>query len=210
MRSLYKNLTYKTPVIIAALATVLAISACNKVDEETEEELAIEIDLDDGTSVSTSTSNSSNGSSTSISSNNGNSSSSSSSSTSSSSDGKFSLKANGVDINIDIPKSIIEKSNRSDDLYPGSKIRGVNVNSQTQNNNGNSSGKGQVEIKFFAPDKPATVADWFVKKFEKEGGSAKRTGTNVSGKTDDGKDYNLTVTSDGEGSSAVLAFSGDS
>ena len=179
MRPLYKYSYEKSPMIIALSASLLFITACSNTNQESEEEIEIKIDLDDGTNES---------------------------SASSVKDGKFSLKANGIDINIDIPQSIIEKSNRSDDLYPGSKIRAINVNAQGDDK---TSGKGQVEITFFAPDTPKKVAQYFANKFKDEGGSASLSGTNVSGKTKDGQDYKLSLKPDGNGSKGVLAITGD-
>lgn len=184
-------------MVIALSASLLFFTACSRTDQESEEEVEINIDLDDGTNESTDTlGNSRNSDAVNI----------PESSASSVKDGKFSLKANGIDINIDIPQSIIEKSNRSDDLYPGSKIRAINVNAQGDDK---TSGKGQVEITFFAPDEPKKVAQYFTNKFKDEGGSASLSGTSVSGKTKDGQDYKLTLNSDGNGSKGVLAITGD-
>lgn len=182
MRPLYKYSYEKSPMIIALSASLLFITACSNTNQESEEEIEIKIDLDDGTNES---------------------------SASSVKDGKFSLKANGIDINIDIPQSIIEKSNRSDDLYPGSKILGVDINSSSNNNDGSSEAKAVVNLKFFAPDEPKKVAQYFADKFKDEGGSASLRGTSVSGKTKDGQDYKLTLNPDGNGSRGVLAITGD-
>lgn len=190
----------------------LSLLACASEDDtvdKIEEDVELEISLGDGenssTSISTSTVNGK--STTSVSTSTGESSSASSSS--STSDGKFSLKADGVDIKIDLPKSLIEKSQKSDDLYPGSKILGVDINSTSNNDNGSSESKAVVNVKFFAPDEPRKVAQYFANKFKDEGGSASLNGTNVSGKTKDGQDYKLTLDPDGNGSRGLLAITGN-
>lgn len=206
-----KSISNKALTIISVTAMSISLMACAKKDEtsdKTEEDVALEISLGDGESSSTSVSTSTvNGkSTTSISTNTGNSSSASSST--SSSDGKFSLKADGIDINIDLPQSLLEKSQQSDDLYPGSKILGVDINSSSNNNDGSSEAKAVVNLKFFAPDEPKKVAQYFADKFKEEGGSASLSGTNVTGKTKDGQDYKLTLNPDGNGSKGLLAITG--
>ncbi len=173
---------------------IISLSACTKENENTdtvEEDVELEILLDDdgGSKTSVNISTDGKASNTSI------------------ADGKFSLKADGVDINIDLPKALLEKSNRSDDLYPGSKILGVDINSS--NDNSSSETKAVVNLKFFAPDEPKKVAQYFANKFKDEGGSASLNGTNVSGKTKDGQDYKLSLNPDGNGSKGVLAITGD-
>lgn len=193
---------------ITVSAMSLSLLACNAQEEKAQDvELDISIGEGENSSTSVSTSTVNGKSTTSVSSSTGNSSSASSSS--STSDGKFSLKADGVDINIDLPQSIIEKSQKSDDLYPGSKILGVDIESSSKSNNGASKGKAIVNLKFFAPDEPAKVAQYFADKFKKEGGSATLSGTNVAGKTKDGQDYKLTLDADGDGSKGLLAITGN-
>lgn len=206
-----KYISYKIQTLTAVSAAILSLSACQKADQDSAEDENVElnISLGDGNSTSVSTSTNADGTtSTSVNSSNSNGTSSSSAS-SSSGDGKFSLKGNGFDINIDIPQSIIEKSGNSDDLYPGAVVTNVDISSNSSSNNGNSSSNGAVNLKFFAPDEPAKVAQYFADKFKKEGGSATLSGTNVAGKTKDGQDYKLTLDADGDGSKGLLAITGN-
>ncbi len=207
-----KSISNKAHTGISISLMSLSLMGCASEDDaadKTGEDVELEISLGDGenssTSVSTSTVNGK--STTSVSTSNGNSSSASSSS--STSDGKFSLKADGVDINIDLPQSLLKKSQQSDDLYPGSKILGVDINSESKNNNGSSDSKAVVYLKFFAPDEPQKVAQYFADKFKDEGGSASLSGTSVSGKTKDGQDYKLTLDADGNGSRGLLKITGN-
>ncbi len=211
-----KSMSTTALKIISVTAMSISLLACKAKDgapDTIEEDVALEISLGDGgnssTSVSTSTVNGK--STTSISTNTGHSNSlaSSASTSSSTGDGKFSLKASGVDINIDLPKSVLKKSQQSDDLYPGSKILGVDINSSSSNNYGSSKAMAVVNLKFFAPDKPKKVAQYFANKYKNDGGSATLSGTNVSGKTKDGQEYKLTLNPDGNGSNGLLVITGD-
>lgn len=176
--------------LIFIMMPIIALSACTKKDE-VKEDVELEISLDDEKGSKTSVNISTDGHV----------------SKASQADGKFSLKADGIDINIDLPKALLDKSNSSDDLYPGSKILGVDINST--NNNGSSSSKSVVNMKFFAPAEPKKVAQYFANKFKDEGGSASLNGTSVSGKTQDGQDYKITLNPDGKGSKGVLKIIGD-
>ena len=179
-----------TIAFVSASALALSLSSCtnakNEDGNDIEKDVELEIDLSGGD-------DSSSGSS------------SSSSTSSSAGNGKLSLKSDGINIDIDIPKAALEKGRNSDDLYPGSKITGVNVTS----NSADLKNSGVVNIKFTAPDSPEKVAEWFAKKFEDEGGSASRDGTNVSGQTGDEQDYDLSVNANGNGSNGVLVIKGD-
>lgn len=205
----------KSPTLLAACAVMLAFSACGEVGSSSADETFKDDNIEqnssggdsstsNSTSVSTTT-NSDGTSSTSINSSNGNNSSSSSSSSSNTSDdGKFSLNVNGTDLSLVVPNAVINAAQNNNDLYPGAKITGVNVNANSNGNNGSS----VVDINFTAPDEPNTVAEYFVKKFKDEGGSATQSGSTVTGKTKEKQDYTLTISPNGNGSRGRLSVNG--
>lgn len=198
-----KKFIVRTSTILTASATILALSACKPANDQSSED--IELDISTGDTPDTpDVPAPPNGRDT----NSGSASSSSSSASTAQADGKFSLKINGTEINVDLPKNILKDGAKSDDLYPGARITGVNVSSNNNNDNGTSSSSSLVNMTFTAPDAPDQVANYFVKKFKDEGGTASRQGTTVSGKTGDNQDYILKLTPNGRGSNASLSVTG--
>jgi hypothetical protein len=74
-------------------------------------------------------------------------------------DGKFSIKAPGVDLKFDIPDALAERAEiqgNSDILYPGAKLGGMHVEGGTDGGKG-----GGVELRFASTDAPDKVAAWY-------------------------------------------------
>jgi len=203
MQKLSNQSKFSKYIILFTTSTALSLSACKKTENaasEYDEESNISIDIDeDGVAIEASGD---------FTDDNRSASSSTSTSSSSSKNGKFSLNADGFNLDIDIPQSFIKKSKSNDGLYPGSEIRNVNVNTHSNNDNGKSYERAEVRLEFTAPDNSNKVANWFVKKFKEEGGTAKRNGNTVSGQTDEGKDYNLTLNPNGNRTNGVLHITG--
>lgn len=196
-----KKFTVRTSIILTASAAILALSACKPSDNQSGEddvEMDIKIDTPDTPTPPNTPDSSSNSAS----------SSSNSSTVTTNGNSKFALKINGTEINVNLPKDVLNDGAKSDDLYPGAKITGINVSSNNDNDNGNRSSSSLVNMEFTAPDAPDKVANYFVKKFKDEGGTASRQGTTVSGKTEDGQDYILKLTPNGSGSNALLSVTG--
>ncbi|WOE74509.1 hypothetical protein [Alterisphingorhabdus coralli] len=115
----------------------------------------------------------------------------------------FSIKAEGFSMEIDLPLDEVDSEDakgHAEGLYPGSKVKGIAIESK-QTDEG---GETVVAIDFEAPASRDEVADWFVSKISKEGGSASRDGDTISGKMDDGQDYTLTLTEDGDKTKGIL------
>jgi hypothetical protein len=74
-------------------------------------------------------------------------------------DGKFSIKAPGIDLKLDIPDALAERAEVQGDsniLYPGAKLGGMHVEGGTGGGNG-----GAVELRFASADAPDKIAAWY-------------------------------------------------
>lgn len=170
---------------IMCAACALTLSGCKQVEDAGSE--------DDTASESSSTS-------------------SSSASVSSSSDGEdsvaFSINTDGFSVDVDVPIDDITTDNangRAEGLYPGSKVTGINIES----NNQNGKSQSQVAIRFTAAASKETVADWFMVQMPEQGGTAARKGNIISGTTDDGEPYVLTLNEAGDSTKGVLKINTD-
>ncbi len=75
-------------------------------------------------------------------------------------EGRFSIKAPGFDMKIDIPAGVTSHGDSENDtLYPGSTLSGMHV----EGSKGGADGKGNagIELRFTTPDAPAKVAAWY-------------------------------------------------
>jgi hypothetical protein len=160
----------KPLLIVPALALVLALSGCGNKD-----------DGKDGTTVSINAKDE-NGSDVAI-----------------NADGKtgqVTVNAPGFKANVSLPKVMLDNADFDIDgveLYPASKIRSLNVVADK------SDGKeaGNVKLIFDAPADPATVKTWFAKEFADKSVTASETPTGLTGKTDDGDAFTITLAPDG-------------
>ncbi|MES2755055.1 MAG: hypothetical protein V4659_10360, partial [Pseudomonadota bacterium] len=95
-----------------------------------------------------------------------------------------------------LPKFDISAENLDLDgvkLFPGSTVRGVNVDAnETPQNDG-----GTVRISFASPATPAAVRDHFRKQFADAGFKVADAGTGMTGTTKDNKPVTLTLSADG-------------
>jgi hypothetical protein len=117
--------------------------------------------------------------------------------------GKFELKLpGGIEANVKVPGGMVDKADFDIDgvgLYPGAKVGSVNVKALSGKGQGN--GSATVRIGFSAPADAAAVADWYQQQFEAKKVPVTRRGETLSGKTEDGDDFTLTVARDGAGAS---------
>jgi ABC-type glycerol-3-phosphate transport system substrate-binding protein len=115
--------------------------------------------------------------------------------------GKFDLKMpGGIEANVTVPGGMIDKTDFDIDgvgLYPGAKVGAVNVKALT--GKGDASGSATVKIGFSAPADAAAVADWYQQQFEAKKIAVTRKGETLSGKTQDGEDFTLTLVQSGAG-----------
>ncbi|MEO1045512.1 MAG: hypothetical protein AAFX04_08750 [Pseudomonadota bacterium] len=132
----------------------------------------------------------------------------------SSKDGKeeslsFSIDTDGFSMDIDLPIDEIttdDANGRAEGLYPGSRVNGINIDS----NSNNGASQSVVSIRFTAPADADSVADWFVSKMSEDGATARRNGNRIIGKTNDGEDYTITLEPSGDSTRGELRIlSGD-
>ncbi|MEM1132903.1 MAG: hypothetical protein AAGH53_08205 [Pseudomonadota bacterium] len=115
----------------------------------------------------------------------------------------FSIEADGFSMDLDLPIDAIsteDANGRAEGLYPGSKVTGIAIESDSDGDGSQS----QVAIKFTAPAGKEEVADWFLTQIPEDGGTAERKGAGVSGTTDDGQAYTLTLDESGAKTKGVL------
>lgn len=117
-------------------------------------------------------------------------------------DGKGQVTLNlpgGIGASVSVPTEIMDGAHMEIDgvgLYPGGKIGRLNVKDQGAG--------GLVAIAFSAPADPATVADWYEKQFAAQQRVVARTGTTLTGVTEDGDPFTLVITADGSGARGVM------
>ncbi|MEO9467673.1 hypothetical protein [Parasphingorhabdus sp.] len=104
-------------------------------------------------------------------------------------EGKFSIKAEGFSLDVDIPSISID----SDDfdlnnvtLYPGTKVTGMKI--EDVDGEG-----GKVILDFVAPAGTDVLLPWFETKMAKEDFTVSKDGTTLSGETDDGDPFMLSL-----------------
>jgi ABC-type glycerol-3-phosphate transport system substrate-binding protein len=118
--------------------------------------------------------------------------------------GKFELKLpGGIEAKINLPEGMGESGKFDIDgvgLYPGAKVRGVNVNAS----DAKTTKQAVVKISFSAPADAAVVADWYQQQFEAKQKTVTRSGETLSGTTDDGDAFTIALDAAGTGASKGL------
>ena len=109
-------------------------------------------------------------------------------------DSKFSIKTDGFSMDVDLPSISID----SDDfdlnnvaLFPGTKVTGMNV----QDIDGEG---GKVILDFVAPTNADDLVSWFEEKMTDENFVIEKDGNTLSGKTDEGDPFSLSLTEKSE------------
>ena len=184
-----------SPILIL-LGLSLSLAACKKAGENTgqpsDTDTQISVNFDDGGDTASSTARETTAS------DNG------TGSSSVSGDGagsNITVNADGLKMNVRIPQFDINPiSGKSKGLYPGSKITGLNVNSDSVEGGGSS----KVILRFTSPASPEKVADWFAAKFRKDGALAALSGNTLTGTTEDGDPFILTLRPDGQQTRGVM------
>tara|TARA_R110002126_G_scaffold76907_7_gene191936 strand:- start:9057 stop:9587 length:531 start_codon:yes stop_codon:yes gene_type:complete len=118
-------------------------------------------------------------------------------------DNKFSIKADGFSMDVDLPSITLDSDDfdmNNVDLYPGSQITGFNIEDEKGEG-------GNVKIGFKSPASADKLADWYAKQLSGKDFEISRDGTSLSGKTDEGDPFSLTLTEiSGEQSRGMLEF----
>ena len=105
-------------------------------------------------------------------------------------DGKIAIDAPGFKGAFDLPSIKLDAGNFDLDgvkLPPGSVISAMNIQGGDGNNGG-------LTLRFRSPQDVTAVRDWFAPKLKDAGYVLTNTGNVLSGKTDEGKAFSLTLT----------------
>jgi hypothetical protein len=107
--------------------------------------------------------------------------------------GEIAIKAPGFSGNFSLPSIKLDAENfdiNGVKLPAGTTISGMDV----QGANG---GEGGINIRFNSPVSPQAVRDWFAPKLAAEGFKLSPEGSGLTGTTDEGKPFKLTVAPNG-------------
>lgn len=121
--------------------------------------------------------------------------------------GEYDLKLpGGLGGSLKLPAGLMDKADfevNGVKPYPGAKVQTVNVNAtETAGTK-----RSNVVIRFLAPADPVTVADWYQQAFTAKGATVTRTGTSLSGTTDDNDAFTITLAANGKGTDGTLTIS---
>ncbi len=163
-------------IILPLIALPLTLAACDRIQERTEEK--IQEKIEEKAEVSIKTGDAAQGEKTNI-----------------------SINAEGFNLDLDIPDLDIDaRTDKSDKIYPGSKITGLDINANKKNGKGDA----EIELRFTSPAGSDTVATWFADKMREDGGTATVSGDTVTGTNDEGKPFTLTLSGDGDSTRGTL------
>lgn len=84
--------------------------------------------------------------------------------------------------------------------YPGATVKTMKVQATEKG----ADKRAVVDISFAAPDAPAKVADWYEKAFADKGRSVTRAGDVLTGTTEDGNPFTLTISPAATGSTGQI------
>ncbi|AMO71202.1 hypothetical protein [Sphingorhabdus sp. M41] len=119
-------------------------------------------------------------------------------------DSKFSIKADGFSMEVDLPSITLDSDDfdmNDVDLYPGSRVTSFDIQDKSEQG-------GKVKISFKAPVGVDKLADWYETQLKANDFEVARDGSNLSGKTEEGDPFSLTLTEvSGDQSKGVLEFS---
>lgn len=119
-------------------------------------------------------------------------------------DSKFSIKADGFSMEVDLPSITLDSDDfdmNNVDLYPGSRVTSFDI----QDVDGES---GKVQISFKAPAGADDLADWYETRLTGNDFEVARSGTNLSGTTEEGEPFSLSLSSISvEETKGILEFS---
>ena len=114
---------------------------------------------------------------------------------------RFSIDTPVFKANVSLPKLALDSRNvdfNGVHLYPGSSVTGMDVNATADQERG----EPVVTIRFASPAQPQTVRDWFHDQLTKKAGfTLTRDAGGLSGTTDEGKPFRMTL-EPGEGGKA--------
>lgn len=171
-----------TKYLILLAALPLALSACSKVEGDSADESSVSIDFSDESKPE--------GEKIKIGGDG--------------EDSKFSIKADGFSMEVDLPSITLDSDDfdmNDVDLYPGSHVTSFAV--QDKDGQG-----GKVKISFKAPAGLEKLTEWYQTRLTANDFQVVRSGTNLSGKTEEGDPFSLALTEiSADETKGVLEFS---
>jgi hypothetical protein len=119
--------------------------------------------------------------------------------------GNVGFKVPGFDVNMRLPKKLLDDSNFDIDgvkLYPGSTVDTVNITANKQADKGE---RADVRIGFTSPADPAKVGGWFKDQFGKQSISLTGDAGKLAGTTKDGEAFTIELAEkDGKTAGTVI------
>ncbi len=106
--------------------------------------------------------------------------------------GQVAVKIPGFEAKFSVPKSALDQSNFDIDgvkLYPGSKVSSININADK-------TGQGKaatINVAFVAPADQAAVRNYFEKAFAENEITLTPSDNGLSGKTEDGQSFTISL-----------------
>lgn len=119
--------------------------------------------------------------------------------------GNVGFKVPGFDVNMRLPKKLLDDSNFDIDgvkLYPGSTVDTVNITANKQADKGE---RADVRIGFTSPADPAKVRGWFKDQFGKQSIELTGDAGKLAGTTKDGEAFTIELAEkDGKTAGTVI------
>lgn len=123
--------------------------------------------------------------------------------------GRVSIKAPGFSGQITLPKIQLDAGKfqmNGFNLYPGSKISGMNIDARDGEKEGED--RGQVRVTFESPAAPDTVRNWFEEKLSAADFKLSRRGGGLAGTDEEGKPFALELAPAGNGQTRGVITAG--
>lgn len=122
--------------------------------------------------------------------------------------GKLAMKLpGGIEGNLKLPPAMAARMAGDSDFdidgvgaYPGATMRSMKVQATEKADDK----RAVIDIGFAAPDAPTKVADWYEKAFADKGRTVTRAGDTLTGTTEDGNPFTLTISPAATGSTGQL------
>lgn len=122
--------------------------------------------------------------------------------------GKFEIRLpGGIEAKVKVPEGFTNGARFDIDgvgLYPGGKVRTVNVDARADARAEQPGTSSTVAIGFSAPADAAAVADWYQQQFEARKVAFKRSGETLTGITEAGDRFTLALSQAATGSTGML------
>lgn len=111
--------------------------------------------------------------------------------------GQVAINAPGFSGKFTLPKIALDAKDfdlNGVHLYPGSKVKAMNIFADDSAKSGNGDGSGRVRVTFDSPADAATVRDWFADKLTKADFTLTKSANGLTGKDEKGDPFSITLT----------------